>query len=285
MPKYLLKNATSCSAAASANAVSPTLSGVAQTRIGVGAGGARAADEIADQQRHQVARHLRRPGEDDGVLAGFGPRRIRDLPAVRDRRVAGVDHQRHVERRLVRRLVEGRKGAPRIGRFHLADGVVTAVGLAQVKAAQLVVEQTGVGNVDGGGATRNRARDLERRRLVFLVERDRCGLRSAGILDRDVAKRDLRRMQRDRRRRRGERHGDRLAAAEGGLLEIRRKPQACNASARRRREAAAPAPMRPRGRGQPRSESVPHPLTIASNSRLGGMPGPAIRACRSRARS
>ena len=89
------------------------------------------------------------------VLARFGPGRVGELAAVGDRRVGGVDHQRDVEGGLLRRLVERREGAARVGGLHLAHRVVAAVGLAQIEAAQLVVEDAGVGDADRGRAGRH----------------------------------------------------------------------------------------------------------------------------------
>ena len=61
--------------------------------------------KVADEHGHEVGRHLLRRCEFDDVLAG-ARRCVRDDRAVRDRRVAVVDGQRDVERRLHRRLVE-----------------------------------------------------------------------------------------------------------------------------------------------------------------------------------
>ena len=98
---------------------------------------------VANRQRHQIARHLRRSGELDGVLvAGAG--RVGDDLAVGDRGVALVDDGGDVEGRLVGRLVEAGEGHARVGRFHLRDFVLAALVGAQIEAAQLVVQMAGV---------------------------------------------------------------------------------------------------------------------------------------------
>ena len=51
-----------------------------------------------------------------------------------------VDDRREREGRLERRLVERREHAPRVGGFELRDRVAAIVGLAQIEAAQVVVE-------------------------------------------------------------------------------------------------------------------------------------------------
>ena len=65
--------------------------------------------------------------------------------------------------------------------------------------------------------------DGEGRGLVLAVRRDLGDLCAATRRDRDFAKRDLRRMQRDARSRFGQCDADRFAAAEGFLGQIRLK--------------------------------------------------------------
>ena len=102
------------------------------------------------------------------------PRRVGQQLAVRDRHVAAVDGQRDAERRLERRFVEAGKRAPRVGRFELRHGVVPGLGLAQVEAAQLVVEDAAVLHVNRRSApSAKRRRDREGGRLRVRVERDR----------------------------------------------------------------------------------------------------------------
>ena len=115
--------------------------------------------EVADRQRHEVRGHLRRGLELDGVLAGGRARRVGDDRAVRDRVVAVVDDRGQRERRLEGRLVERREHPARVGRFELGDRVAPVVGLAQIQAAQIVVQDAVVADVDLGVAGGNRPRE------------------------------------------------------------------------------------------------------------------------------
>ena len=148
MPKYWLKNVICCSAALSANAVSACLSGVEQMRIGTPSAPPSRHTKSPTSMRHQIGGHLRRGRERHGVRARVGAGRVRHLAAVRQRRVGGGDGERDVEGGLVGRLVERGERAPRVGGLHLRHGVFPAVGRAQVEAAQLVVENAGVGDGD-----------------------------------------------------------------------------------------------------------------------------------------
>ena len=78
-----------------------------------------ATHEIADQQRHEIGRHLRGAFEFHRMPARLGARRIRNPCAVGDGDVGLVHVQRDVERRFVGRLVKAGKRAARVGRFHL----------------------------------------------------------------------------------------------------------------------------------------------------------------------
>ena len=95
-----------------------------------------------------------------------------------------VDDRGQRERRLERRLVERREHPARIGRLELRDGIAAVVRLAQVQAAQIVVEDAVVLDVDLGVAGGNRSRHLERRLLLRRVDRDLRRLRLARRRDR-----------------------------------------------------------------------------------------------------
>ncbi len=122
--------------------MSATLSGVAQTRIDavlLAAG----ALEVADQESDEIGGHLGRGEEHECMLATEpGPDRIARDGTIRNRGVAGVDRELHVEGGLEGRLVEAGEGAARVGGFELRDGVVALRGLRKIEAAQLVVEDT-----------------------------------------------------------------------------------------------------------------------------------------------
>ena len=70
-------------------------------------------------------------------------------------------------------LVEGREGPARVGRFHLADRVFPSVRLADVEAAQLIVEDAVVRDLNRGLPFPQTLGDGESRRLTLGVRRDR----------------------------------------------------------------------------------------------------------------
>ena len=86
-----------------------------------------------------------------------GPGTSDSTCAVGDRGVAAIDRQRDGERRLERRLVEARKRAARVGRLELRDRVLPELGLADVEAAQLRVQDAAELDVDLGRALRRAA--------------------------------------------------------------------------------------------------------------------------------
>src|SRR5262245_31365642 len=98
--------------------------------------------KIADGDCDQIRRHLRRPVELQRVTVACWGRHVGDEPPVRDRRVATVDGQRNGEGGLEDRLVEAWKRTPGVRRFELGHGVVSAVGLAQIEAPELVVQRS-----------------------------------------------------------------------------------------------------------------------------------------------
>ena len=166
------------------------LSGVAQMRIGMPSARALEALEVADGHRDQIRRHLRRRRELHRVL------RDRRAPACRTARLPfeiAVSPRSIVSVTANVALKAGSskhgKRAARVGRFELRDGVVPRLGLAQVEAAQLVVEDA----ADTGCGSRSapfgeRLGHGERRRLRGLVERDgRPSARAAPAADRHLA--------------------------------------------------------------------------------------------------
>src|SRR5208283_4417932 len=98
---------------------------------------------VANRERLQVARHLGGGSELDGVLVTRAGRVGNNL-AVGDGGVALVDNRGDVKGRLVVRLVEAREGNARVGGLHLRHFVFAALISAEVKAAQLVIEMSGV---------------------------------------------------------------------------------------------------------------------------------------------
>ena len=194
--------------------------GADANRYAVGA--AFTADEIADEQRHQIRGHLRRCRKRHRVRARRGAGHVGRLAAVGERGVARRDGERDVEAGFVGRLVERRERAPRVGGLHLRHGVLAAVGATQVEAAQLVIEDPAVGDGNRRRPGGQRAVHRETRRLGLGVRRHTGTLSVAPCRDRHLAERDLRGVQRDRRRGRGDVDGDRFAPAECFLVEVRR---------------------------------------------------------------
>ena len=160
--------------------------------------------------------------------------------AVGDRRVAAVDRQRDRERRLERRLVEARKRAARVGRLELRDGVVAAVRLAQVEAAQLVVEDAGVADVDFGRARRQSA-SATVSVAVWLrpFERDawRVCVDAAGVDRRPRETAMSSALQDDAARRLRQLDADGLGALESRAAPDRRRTRGRSARERRCRQA------------------------------------------------
>ena len=239
--------------------------------------GAAPAHEVADEQRHEIGGHLLRGGEGHGVFAGLGAGRVRNRRAVRDGRVGGVDHERDVERGFLGRLVEAREGSPRIGGFHLTDRVVPAVGLAQVEAAQLVVEDAGVGDVDRGRAGRHPRGHREGGGIGGGVEGHGGRVRPSSCLDGDGAEGELGGVQRDRRGRLIETHADLGPSAEGGVRQVGREPQRVVLGRDARRQAlrggGSSNEREDDGKGDPHGSTVAdagarrrHPASVAGTN-------------------
>jgi hypothetical protein len=180
--------------------------------------------EIADDQRDQIGRHLRRPREDDGVLPPRSRRIGRDR-AVRDRVVPRVDHGGEIEGRLHRRLVEGREHPPRVGGFELRHRVAAIVRLAQIEAAQLVIESAGVFDVQSRRSGGDSFRDDQRRELRLLVDFGPRRLCRAASLDGDLLEGDLRRVEDDAIGRLGDTDVDRFFAGERRARQVGRDRQ------------------------------------------------------------
>ena len=150
----------------------------------------------------------------DRVLRDRRPGHVRQHLAVGDGGVAAIDGQRDGEGRLERRLVEAGKRPARVGRLELRHRVLPQLGLADVEAAQLPVQDAAEPGVDLGGALRERLRDRERRRLIGLVERDRRVLRRGAGADGHLAELELGRVQDHFRRRLGHLDPNGLGALE-----------------------------------------------------------------------
>src|SRR5208337_1452945 len=130
---------------------------------------------IANRQRNQVAGHLRRSGKLDGVLVA-GASSVGDDLAVGNGGVALVHNRGDIKGRLVGRLVKAGESHARVGGLHLRHFVLPAVVSAQIEAAQLVVEMTGVLDVQGGWTRGKLLVHGERRHLVLFVSGDLRGL-------------------------------------------------------------------------------------------------------------
>ena len=153
--------------------------------------------EIADRHRDEVGRHLRRPREGDGVLHDRRTRHVGDDLSVRDRRIVAIDGERDVEGRLDGRLIEARKRAPRVGRLELRDRVVARRALAQIEAPQLVIEDSGVADVDLRRSFLDGLRHRQRRRFILRIERHRRFLRPRAGAHGHVVELDVERVQHD----------------------------------------------------------------------------------------
>ena len=68
------------------------------------------------------------------------------------------------------RLVEAGEGAAGVGGFELGDGVVAAGGFGEIEAAELVVEDAGVGDGEGGFAGGELVGEGEGGLLLCVVE-------------------------------------------------------------------------------------------------------------------
>ena len=162
-------------------------------------GGAVEALEVADGHRDQIRRHLRRRREPERVR---GRRRARACPTADAPFEIAVSPRSIVSATANVALNAGSskhgKRAARVGRLELGDGVAAAVGLAQVEAAQLVVEHAGVADLDLGGAG-GTGLGTVKVAVCGLVERDGDGWPSAPAPIVTSRKLDLERVQDDAR--------------------------------------------------------------------------------------
>ena len=156
-------------------------------------------------------------------LPADGAGRIADDGAVGDGGVAGVDDQRDVEGGLEGGLVEAGEGAARVGGLELGDGVVAAGGFGEIKAAQLVVQDAGVGDGERGLAGGKLLREGEGGLFLVLIEGDGGGLLVAGGRDGDGLEGDLGGVEGDVIGGLGEGYVDGLGAGEGGGFEVGRE--------------------------------------------------------------
>src|SRR5215472_3807650 len=110
---------------------------------------------------------------------------IRDYLAVGNYRHSLVRDHRYVKTRLVDRLIERRKHASRVGVFELGRSVFsTLVVFADVKAAHLIVQNSGVQDVNTDWTSEKRIVDLKCRGFLGLVRGDlgTLGASTAGDL-------------------------------------------------------------------------------------------------------
>src|SRR5215469_18878412 len=131
------------------------------------------------------------------MLSFTGTRSVRNNAAVGDGCITFVHHQRDVKSRLERRLVEGRKGASCVRRFKLRGRIIPKLGLSQVEAAQLVIENPFEFNLNAGWPGREWRVYCECGLLFLLVETDFCFLAASALGDRRLLKFDFDRVERD----------------------------------------------------------------------------------------
>ena len=151
--------------------------------------------ELADDEGHQVGRHLHRGGEADAALRP-------DLVGSDDGRIGngvdvGVHDEGDLEHRLAVRLVEAGEAPPGVHGLELGgrDGLRLAVGAGvggAVEPAQLVVEGAGEAAADGARPGWQLRRRAEYHLLELVVEVHGAGDRGpVGGADLDVAHREL----------------------------------------------------------------------------------------------
>ena len=110
------------------------------------------------------------------LVAGAG--RIGNNLLVRDRDLTFVGNGGDIEGGLVSGLVERRKRAARVRGLELRGGVLASlIVFAQIEAAHLVVENAGVGDVDGRRSGGQRLLDRQHDHFFFFLGRDFSFLR------------------------------------------------------------------------------------------------------------
>ena len=152
--------------------------------------------EGADHEGHQIGGHDHGGGEVDPPLAVRLDRLVEDR-AVGVGGEAVIDHQGDLEGCLELRLVEAREGSSRVGGLHLRGGddplLTGSVGKGRaVEAVQLVVEDSGECDVQGGRSGGQGPAEREHGALFGGVERDRGGDAVGGSITREQGgRRDL----------------------------------------------------------------------------------------------
>src|SRR6185436_17220139 len=117
--------------------------------------GARDDVERPDREREEIRRQRwcrSEPYAHEAIGRGIS----RNLGAVRDGDGIRRDDERQLERRLRRRLVEGRKCAARENRLELGEYVRLARGVDAEDAAQVAIDGGVPRDVDGGASWAHR---------------------------------------------------------------------------------------------------------------------------------
>ncbi len=146
--------------------------------------------------------------------------RVGDDLAVGDSGVTLVDGRGQIESCFVGRLVETRESHTRVGGFHLRDDILLAFVGAQIEAAKLIVEMSGVFDVQGCGTGRKLVIEAKGRALVFFVQRNLGGLGLSARRRSHVMEVDLNRIQRDGGAGFAELEVDGLVAIKGVVGEV-----------------------------------------------------------------
>ena len=148
---------------------------------------------------------------------------VGDLVGVGDDGVGCIYGEGYVEGRLVGGLVEAGEGAAGVSGLELSDGVVAGLGLGEIEAAELVVEDAGVADGEGYFSGGESLGEGEGGLLFVFVESDCCRLRLRDrTADRgdDGLKFDLGRIQGDGIAGRVEGEIDVFGAGKGRGFEI-----------------------------------------------------------------
>ena len=133
------------------------------------------------------------------MFAASGAGGIGNNFAVRDGRIALVYNERDAKDRFVSRLIEGWEGTARIRGLKLRHRVPPPCGLAQIKPAKLVVQNSGKANMNLRSTRRNDSRHRYSRGFVFLIRGHRGSLFEIRRADPCLFKLELRGIQDDGR--------------------------------------------------------------------------------------
>ena len=176
--------------------------------------------EVANQKRHEISGHFGGSGEVSVCLPGMGPG-VSVSMGLLEMAVSPVSTTRvDIVGGFEGRLVEARKGAAGVGGFELSDGVIACRGFGEIEAAQLVVEDAGVGDGQrclAGGKLRGKGKGGL---LLVRVKGDGGGLLLAAGGDSDGLKGDFGGIEGDAAGWLGQGYVDGFYAGEGGGLEI-----------------------------------------------------------------